>query len=456
VLNALRIFDDEPDYDLQNFYFDIYADQLVRLVKEELPDTPFAICLNGGWGEGKTSLLRRVYNRLKEDENKKIKVLWFNAWQYERLDPVLALLQKIGNEYGNTSKKLNDIIEGLGLLFLDVVSRKTIGLGLNEIKKHFESSVREIQTIPETLEALIGIGRKLIIFVDDLDRCSIDNTNNILESIKLLFSAKNTKFVVGADMKMLETAWALKHKLLIESPYEGREHLEKIFQLKLSLPSKVFIHYKEYVEESDDDENADDVDDRNKLIKDYIENLVPGLPVKLRNLITDAFPPNPRKIKRAMSLAYFIGKNLNEMDDGKFRKIFPFVLFWTVTTTYYPDLARMVKISPRILYSVFQLMMNTLDMSDLILALERVSRGSTGKKGRREDVEARREDVIDRVLNQSTRFGRFCNEHLGNDRLMFRFLKAFVSFLEDSRAEYKEEELEEVMRYVIERAGLIS
>jgi predicted KAP-like P-loop ATPase len=295
--------------------------------------------LNGGWGEGKTSLLKHVYNGFRDEEGKQFKVLWFNARQYERLDPVLALLQNIANFYDDDehkAKELNDVIKGLGLVFLDVVSRKTIGLTLEDIKGKFKSSVKEIQAIHTIIENLIGNNKKLIIFVDDLDRCSIDNTLNVLESIKLLFNAKNTKFVVGADMKMLETAWALKHQhTLIESPYThaGREHIDKIFQLTLSLPSKALIPSKEYESAITDDEND--------LIKGYIERLAPDLPVILRNLIADSFPPNRRKIKRAMSLAYFIGKNL---DEGKFRRIFLFVVFWTAIVTYFHDLARVAKI----------------------------------------------------------------------------------------------------------------
>lgn len=58
-------------------------------------DKPFAICLNGEWGSGKTSLMYIVYEEFEERSNDQLKVIWFDAWKYERLDPVLALLQKI-------------------------------------------------------------------------------------------------------------------------------------------------------------------------------------------------------------------------------------------------------------------------------------------------------------------------------------------------------------------------
>ncbi len=40
-----------------------FANQLFNLNKEWLSDTHFAICLNGESGEGKTNLLKRVYDK---------------------------------------------------------------------------------------------------------------------------------------------------------------------------------------------------------------------------------------------------------------------------------------------------------------------------------------------------------------------------------------------------------
>lgn len=109
VLDALKIFADEPDVDSNYFHFDTYSSQLYDLLKNESPAYSFAVCLNGDWGSGKTSLLRRVFNRFeKETEtNDNINIIWFDAWQYERLDPVLALLQKIAFAY--EKKRCNQI-----------------------------------------------------------------------------------------------------------------------------------------------------------------------------------------------------------------------------------------------------------------------------------------------------------------------------------------------------------
>ena len=45
---------------------------------------PFTIGIFGGWGTGKTSLMRLTQSKLAMDEN--VVPVWFNAWQYELED----------------------------------------------------------------------------------------------------------------------------------------------------------------------------------------------------------------------------------------------------------------------------------------------------------------------------------------------------------------------------------
>ena len=135
--------------------------------------------------------------RIIKEQNEKFKVVWFDAWKYERLDPVLSLLQTIKIEYKNRSSTLTDIIKGLTLVFSDTLSRKTLGLSLDEVTQRFESSVDDIKNLPDILNEVIGKERKLIVFIDNLDRCSIDNALDILESIKSIFNAKNAIFIVA-------------------------------------------------------------------------------------------------------------------------------------------------------------------------------------------------------------------------------------------------------------------
>jgi predicted ATPase len=68
ITAALRLLTDEPDYESDLFGYKGYSEQLYSFLKESLPDKPFAICLAGDWGDGKTSLLQRVYRKLDVEE----------------------------------------------------------------------------------------------------------------------------------------------------------------------------------------------------------------------------------------------------------------------------------------------------------------------------------------------------------------------------------------------------
>jgi hypothetical protein len=447
VLNTLKIFSDEPDDQSKFFNFEIYANQLCDLIRNDIPGTSFAICLNGEWGSGKTSLLKRVCNRLDNETNDRFKVLWFDAWQYERLDPVLALLQKIAILYENKSDKLKDIMKSLTLVFSDIVLRKTTDLTVQEIQKHFETSVKEVETMAETLQNIIGEDGRLVVFIDDLDRCSIESTLDILESIKLLFNARNVTFVVAADMKKLEMAWTLRYKRTIDS-LDGREHLDKIFQLKLSLPPKISFPKEGSEKEA------------NKLIEQYLNQYLKiQLPSDLQEFIINGFPPNPRKIKRALSLAYFIGKNIildgsDAFPEG-FISAFPLVLIWGIITSYFFDLADLLRKSPYFLIHICMLVADTLDIGNLQLKIHTV-------RSENEPVVAGKRESFDRgILGQIEPAALiFVEKYVVNDPTSYRFLKSIANLYKMDP--HKFTQIDEIyhgliygLKIVIDSVGLI-
>jgi hypothetical protein len=123
------------------------------------------------------------------------------------------------------------------------------------------------------------------------------------------------------------------------------QHLDKIFQLKLSLPPK--SHYSRTLPLEESEQRTA------SLISQYLQNLTKGLPASLEEFITNGFPPNPRKIKRALSLAYFIGKNIKMPTKSDvfartfpngFEDVFPLILICSVATTSFSSLAELIKL----------------------------------------------------------------------------------------------------------------
>ncbi len=60
----------------------------------------------------------------------------------------------------------------------------------------------------------------------------------ILFNIKEILDAESTVFVLGIDMKKIERAWDIRHKGCVPAVLEGRDHTDKLFQLKIQLPKK--------------------------------------------------------------------------------------------------------------------------------------------------------------------------------------------------------------------------
>ena len=79
-----HVFSDQPHRGEKGltFEFDALAKTLAELAQNPDCRTPFTVAVRGGWGRGKTTLLRQVERLLgeKPDEGSRhVKTLWFNA-----------------------------------------------------------------------------------------------------------------------------------------------------------------------------------------------------------------------------------------------------------------------------------------------------------------------------------------------------------------------------------------
>lgn len=349
VLKELAFLKDEPDIESDLFGFKIFASQLQNFLLDPKAPTPYTIGLHGEWGSGKTSLVYRIYKQISQKANntdgsiENYKTIWFDAWEYEKLDPVLALMNRIALAYtGKNKQKFKQILKGLLLTTADLALHAYTPFGLEKIQKNFESTIKEIPTIAQKLESMVG-NRRLIVFIDDLDRCLIDNVLGILEAIKLFLSARGVIFVIAVDMTKLERAWALRYQGSGTALQEGRDHVDKIFQLKLSLPPKTELD-----------------------IESYVRNMSGSIEDKIRRLIIYGCPPNPRKLKKVINLIIFL---LSSTDDNKFQKYFAPIVIWSIFTTVFPELSLEVKANPRSLVEMAMIAYHLRDLDGLELTM---------------------------------------------------------------------------------------
>lgn len=237
----IKIFGDSPTTE-DGLGFDDYADILLELIGNFDAKSPLTIGIHGRWGSGKTSLMRMLEKRFEDDKG--VKTIWFNAWAYGRDEPIgLALLQQILNEFQKEEKLTNKgikLLGNIGKLGTDAVLRKTTTITLKETKELFENSIGIKSTLRHDFETAIDEclqDRKVVVFIDDLDRCLPEKTIEILEVIKLFLDVPKCIFVIGVEKEVIEKGIEVRYKSKEqELPISGKDYIEKIIQVPFTLP----------------------------------------------------------------------------------------------------------------------------------------------------------------------------------------------------------------------------
>jgi len=225
--------------------FDVYADALAQIVALSPPQ--FAVGIFGDWGSGKTTLMRAIEERISAQSDTMLPVR-FNAWRYEREEhlviPLLDNLREALLEWrkdrrgdqgareraGQAASKFGRASRALarGLTFKAGVPGFEATLALDKVvpapgpragpASFYHAAFRDMREATETFaeksgEAPESAKRRIVVFVDDLDRCLPANALQVLESMKLFFDFAGFVFVVGLDQTVIERA--------IESKYES-------------------------------------------------------------------------------------------------------------------------------------------------------------------------------------------------------------------------------------------
>lgn len=240
-----------------------FIKQVCELIKDCQP--PKGIGINGYWGTGKTSTLMQIHKELTgispyEDanaitNNEDIIPIWFEAWRYQsETVPIVALLQEIRGQIGNWQKFIEETkklgsISLLGIFgaidaALKVASGGVLSPNIGkipELGRQWETDHRETplpsQDLRKLLEQAINQAlnkkdnepaKRLVIFIDDLDRCLPKVALQLLEGIKVYLNLNNCVLVFGMDQRQIEEA--LSKALETKDTHQAREYLEKICQ----------------------------------------------------------------------------------------------------------------------------------------------------------------------------------------------------------------------------------
>lgn len=289
-------------------------------------ELPLVFGVHGDWGAGKSSFLLQLRKELDETtpETEHVVTIWFEAWRYQHeTAPVIALLQEVRQQLSTHAKVwdkaktigagvLDGVLTNFGAI-LKAVSVGAIELDYKGLRGGMEARAQErgeealtTDRVRHLLEEAIGgvlktitdkpETNRLVIFIDDLDRCEPDAVFRMLQSIKVYLSLKNCVFVLGINQQAIIEALARHYGAKSEEEFRryaarASSYIEKICGNVYSLPPPAAVE-DIFV---------------NQWVKPLPEVLLGGAldsALKVGGVWVTCLPPNPRRLKMlANSLA---------------------------------------------------------------------------------------------------------------------------------------------------------
>ena len=236
----------------------------------------WSIAVDGKWGSGKTFFVKqcklildclsdKICNNYKEkilkilpkygievSQKLKYKTVYFDAWKNDSdLDPLVSLSQSIAT----TTSKLKAKAK--------IVAKKLVKIAVKESCKFDIISMLDVLQTEEKIEtkfkkelsSLIPKDGRLVVFIDELDRCRPIFSVKLLERVQHFFDNENITFVFAINR------YELKNTIqkLYGSKFDGDRYLDRFFDLIINLPEPN-LHY-----------HYDNIDSSNENEKDFLQ-----------------------------------------------------------------------------------------------------------------------------------------------------------------------------------------
>lgn len=295
--------DSEAKVDLLNFT--LIANAAAELIRDSR-GAPVTIGVSGGWGAGKSSLVKLVGATLEveKDAGKKYIFLEFNAWLYQGFDDARqALLQAVTDRLLEVAQERKSFVEEvlalrhrvkwlkLGRIAMPTIAGLVAGTALggplgaligaagglmrsvddasrerelNSLKEAYaqlqpeladalkerpaDSLPKEIQGLRNAFENILEkLKVTLVVLVDDLDRCLPNTAIATLEAMRLLLYVPRTAFIIAADEQMIRTAVRVHFGSADISDDLVTSYFDKLIQVPLRVPRLGINEVKVYV-----------------------------------------------------------------------------------------------------------------------------------------------------------------------------------------------------------------
>jgi hypothetical protein len=287
---------------------DMLAEQLTTALSTI--SQPFVLGLHSQFGNGKTFFLKRWQQELL---NAGDVAVYFNAWETDyAAEPLIAFTAAIKNELekhdlGLKRQEAKALARTAGRIVARSVlprlaSLATLGSAqasditqivdffagtasdltdraVEEVVRNHQASQNEIKEFHCILSKCAGkvasrdagMLHRLVVFVDELDRCRPDYAIHVLECIKHFFSVHNMIFVISIDSQSLDASV----RAVYGNGIDINGYLEKFFDYHVELESPSDHKFIGFVAKALDFHNfmGDDFDEAINLISSWCQAL---------------------------------------------------------------------------------------------------------------------------------------------------------------------------------------
>jgi hypothetical protein len=262
-----------------------FSEDIVRIIFGEKKGC--AIAITGTYGSGKTFIMKMIRDELEKGHL----VFFLNTWQY---DINQNALEAVINMFSPYVKKDRKKIKKLSNLARDYMS-PTFTIKLPFLNIRLNTPLRKTKNMNKTLgefkECLSDLkktlcnngNKKIIIMIDEIDRCRPSFAVNLLEVFKHLFDMENSingiHYIISYDHNQLTKI--INHEY---GDIDADNYLRRFFHMRYRLPLPTdynnfldgeFLSYKEIL---------------------YMKNSVIS--------VTNKVGPTPRNIQRILPVLY--------------------------------------------------------------------------------------------------------------------------------------------------------
>ncbi|MCL6272255.1 KAP family NTPase [Sansalvadorimonas sp. 2012CJ34-2] len=211
-----------------------FSERVAQVIAKRTDPSCITVGLYGAWGDGKTSVLNFIETSLEDNED--VICINFNPWRFTSEENLLSgffhsIADALDAKLIKTEDKLKDIIKKSASGFAAAAGAKGVGDSiasfisgpdLEELRTRIEHELEEAK-------------KRILIFIDDIDRLEKEEIHAIFKLVKLTADFKYTSYILAFDKDVVSDS--LQERYSSSNKHAGEAFLEKIIQVPLHLPA---------------------------------------------------------------------------------------------------------------------------------------------------------------------------------------------------------------------------